>query len=197
MDAITRARIFEPFFTTKEVGKGTGLGLATVYGIIKQSGGQIAVYSEPQRGTTFAVYLPCTEAEQAVAQAPKAEVSHGSETILLVEDEPGVRKLAFSILQSHGYTVLTASHADEAITQADIHAGKIRLLLTDILMPGKNGQELAALLSAQRSDLRVIFMSGFNEHVLLDRVLSEPGARFLQKPFTPAQLLRTVREVLD
>lgn len=197
MDAALRARIFEPFFTTKEVGKGTGLGLATVYGIVKQSGGQVSVYSEPGCGTTFAIYLPCAEADQPVETVAAAEVKHGYETILLVEDEPSVRQLACSILRTHGYTVLTAGNAEEALAQASRHFEGIRLLITDIVMPGTNGHELASRLSAQRSDLRVVFMSGYSEHAILERILAEPGAAFLQKPFTPAQLLRTVRDVLD
>jgi PAS domain S-box-containing protein len=197
MDAGTRARIFEPFFTTKDVGKGTGLGLATVYGIVKQSGGQISVYSEPECGTTFAIYLPCSEIEEPAVVTPEAEANPGSETVLLVEDEQSVRKLAYSILQSNGYTVLTAGNAEEAVVQARRHSGAIKVLLTDIVMPGSNGQELAAQLSTQRPDLRVIFMSGYSEHAILERILAEPGAAFLQKPFTPVQLLRTIREVLD
>jgi PAS domain S-box-containing protein len=197
MDAITRSRIFEPFFTTKEIGKGTGLGLASVYGIVKQSGGQISVYSEPECGTTFAIYLPSTEEDQPRDVTPEAEVRRGHETILLVEDEPSVRKLAYSILQANGYTVLTASNATEALSQARCHAERIKLLVTDIVMPGGNGQELASQLAAQRPDLRVIFMSGYSEHVIPERIFSEPGAAFLQKPFTPAQLLRAIRDMLD
>jgi PAS domain S-box-containing protein len=197
MEPETRARIFEPFFTTKEVGKGTGLGLATVYGIVKQSNGQISVYSEPECGSTFAIYFPSTNDEQKAEPTREPEVKKGHETILLVEDEPSVRKLAYSVLQANGYNVLTAGSGPEALSQAREHADVIKLLLTDIVMPGTNGHELASQIAQERPGLRVIFMSGYSEHAILERVLSEPGAAFLQKPFTPAQLLRAIREVLD
>jgi PAS domain S-box-containing protein len=197
MDAETRAHIFEPFFTTKDIGKGTGLGLATVYGIVKRGGGQISVYSEPGCGTTFAIYLPCAEMEEAEIEPPVAKPAQGSETILLVEDEPGLRKLAHSILKANGYTVLAAGSVTEALAQAQDHAGPIQLMLTDIVMPGGNGEQLAIEMCRLRRDLRVVFMSGYSEHAILQRVLSEPGASFLQKPFTPVQLLKTIRDVLD
>ena len=197
MDSETRAQIFEPFFTTKESGKGTGLGLATVYSIVKHNGGHISVYSEPGYGTTFTIYLPCAEEEQVPVAHAVPEVAKGSETILLVEDEPSLRKLAHSILKGNGYTVLPASNTQEALDLCSRHAGKISLMLTDIVMPGGNGEQLASQVCERRRGLRVMFMSGYSEHAILERILSQPGAAFLQKPFTPAQLLTKVREVLD
>jgi PAS domain S-box-containing protein len=197
MDAETCAHIFEPFFTTKEVGKGTGLGLSTVYGIVKQAGGQVSVYSEPGCGTTLAIYLPCSPMHAAASETPAPTLQQGSETVLLVEDEPALRKLAHSILQSSGYAVLAASTPEQAIDYARSYPDRIHLLLTDIVMPGMNGQVLSSEVNWHRPDIRNIFMSGYTEHATLQKILSEPGAAFLQKPFTPAQLLDKVREVLD
>ncbi len=198
MDAKTRSRLFEPFFTTKEVGKGTGLGLAAVYGIIKQSGGQISVYSEPGRGTTFAIYLPvagCTD-QELPPQAP-TKPGGGRETILLVEDEPSLRNLAHTILRANGYNVLVAGNAEEALSKAHAHQGLIHLILTDIVMAGMDGQALAAEISTKRPRIHMIFMSGYSDHAILERVLSMPGSAFLQKPFTPTELLEKVRGALD
>jgi PAS domain S-box-containing protein len=198
MDARTRARLFEPFFTTKEVGKGTGLGLATVYGIVKQSGGQISVYSDPGRGTTFAIYLPFTESgESELLHETHAQPSGGRETILLVEDEPSVRKLAHSVLKANGYDALVAGNAEEALSKAHAHEGSIDLILTDIVMPGMDGQALAAQLSSERPGIHMVFMSGYSDHAILERVLSMPGSAFLQKPFTPSELLEKIRGALD
>ena len=197
MDGETRSRIFEPFFTTKEIGKGTGLGLATVYGIVKQGGGQISVYSEPGCGTTFALYFPCATGCPEVHKLNDTGETRGSETILLVEDEPGIRKLASSVLQGNGYTVLAAANALEARLQAGSYTGAIHVMVTDIVMPGDNGEELAWHLMEERPQMQVIFMSGYTEHAILERILSEPDAAFLQKPFTPDQLLKKIREVLD
>jgi two-component system cell cycle sensor histidine kinase/response regulator CckA len=196
MDTATQARIFEPFFTTKEIGKGTGLGLATVYGIVKGSSGQITVYSEPGRGTTFAIYFPASTADGQLTHLPEMNGKKGTETILLVEDEASIRKLAVSVLRSNGYTVLPAANSEEAISQVHSYSGAIQLLLTDIIMPGDNGEELAYRLSRERPGMRVIFMSGYTEHAILERILTEPSAAFLQKPFTPDQLLKKLREVL-
>jgi PAS domain S-box-containing protein len=197
MDAGTRARIFEPFFTTKQVGQGTGLGLSTVYGIVQQSGGQISVYSEPGSGTTFAIYLPRAEAGESADTIPELGTLRGDETVLVVEDEPALRKLATSVLRSNGYYVLEAANAEEALTIRNAHSGDVKLMLTDVVMPGGNGRKLASLLCQRQADLKVLFMSGYSEHALLEKMLSESGTSFLQKPFTPAQLLRKVREVLD
>jgi PAS domain S-box-containing protein len=198
MDAKTRSRVFEPFFTTKEVGKGTGLGLATVYGIVKQSGGQISVYSEPACGTTFAICLPAIESigQANLEQGPHLEPTGGRETILLVEDERSLRNLAYSILRTSGYDVLVAANAEEALSQSRTRQGLIHLIVTDIVMPGMNGQRLVEEISSHRPDIHRIFMSGYSDHAILEDVLSMPGTAFLQKPFTPSQLLETVRRVL-
>ena len=197
MDAETCKHIFEPFFTTKEVGKGTGLGLSTVYGIVKQAGGQVSVYSEPGCGTTLAIYLPCSQIDSASPEQAAPTPKKGTETVLLVEDEPALRKLAQSMLVSSGYAVLSAATPAEAIEYARRYPDQIHLLLTDIVMPGMNGQVLSSEINWHRPDIRNIFMSGYTEHATLQRILSEPGAAFLQKPFTPTQLLDKIREVLD
>jgi two-component system, cell cycle sensor histidine kinase and response regulator CckA len=198
MDEATKARIFEPFFTTKELGKGTGLGLATVYGIVKQSGGHVAVESAPARGATFHVYLPRLEAAAAVAQAPPAfQVAGGTETLLLVEDQDDVRRLARMILEASGFRVLEAINGEDAVATYQRHAGAIDLLVTDVMMPRMNGPELAAALQAVQPGLRVLFVSGFASDAIVRRDVLERGLAFLQKPFTPTTLVRKVREVLD
>jgi two-component system cell cycle sensor histidine kinase/response regulator CckA len=201
MDAATQARLFEPFFTTKEPGKGTGLGLATVYGIIKQAGGFVWVYSEAGRGTTFKVYLPRGDAaplaEPAVAGAPGATAAGGTETILLVEDEEAVRLLARECLEANGYRVLEARHGAEAIELARTFDGPIHLLFTDVLMPGMTGGELAQQLAGIRPGLPALFASGYTPNGAPQSDLFAPGVNFLQKPFSPAELLRRVRELLD
>jgi two-component system cell cycle sensor histidine kinase/response regulator CckA len=199
MDTETQARIFEPFFTTKEKGHGTGLGLSTVYGIVKQSDGNIWVYSEPGRGTTFKIYLPRVEGvvETVEPGAVRTKTVRGSETILLVEDENGVRRLAHSILRAHGYTVLEARHGKEAILLSGQHEGLIRLMVTDVVMPEMSGRELAEHLKPSRPNMKVLFMSGYTDKAMLHQGTLEPGTAFLQKPFTPEALARKVREVLD
>jgi PAS domain S-box-containing protein len=196
MDARTQARIFEPFFTTKGEGRGTGLGLATVYGIVTQSGGHVTVSSAPGRGATFTVYLPwapAAGAEPAPEAAPRP--GRGVGVILLVEDEEEVRDLARDILAGRGYTVLEAATPEAALAQA--RAGEpIDLLLTDVVMPRINGRELAERLRALRPGLPVLYMSGYTDDALLHRGVAAPGAHFLQKPFSPAALLRRVHEVL-
>ena len=193
-----RAHIFEPFFTTKETGKGTGLGLATVYGIVKQSGGYIWVYSKPGEGTTFKVYLPRVDAlpeRMQTATAPAVNC-RGSETLLVVEDEEGVRVLVRDYLQMSGYTVLEAGRGEEALRIACEHAGQISLMITDVIMPGMNGRELAERMVLLRPDMKVLYMSGSAETAVYRKGILEPGAPFLQKPFGPPDLGRKVRDVL-
>ena len=198
MDAHTMAHLFEPFFTTKGVGKGTGLGLTTVYGIVKQCGGYIYVDSAPGRGTTFTIYLP--QAEETLAEGWKPEndttlARGGTETILLVEDERAVRSLARRVLQARGYTVLEAENGDEAFFLCEQYAWPVHLVLTDVILPGMTGRRVADRLRLLRPSLKLLFMSGY-----ADDALSHHGvldAALLQKPFTPSGLARKVREVLD
>jgi two-component system cell cycle sensor histidine kinase/response regulator CckA len=194
-----QARIFEPFFTTKEVGKGTGLGLSTVYGIIKQSGGYIWVYSEPGRGTTFKIYLPRVEAPaESLAPVHRAQgTPSGTETILLAEDDDQLRKLLGGFLQRLGYRVLAAANSEEALAEAAKHAGTIHLLLTDVVMPGESGRQLARRLEEVRPGLRTLYVSGYTDATIMDQSILERGHHYLQKPFTPTVLARRVREVLD
>jgi CheY-like chemotaxis protein len=197
MDAITRTRVFEPFFTTKEQGKGSGLGLATVYGMVKQSSGYIWVYSEPGHGTTFKVYFPPTRTASA-AKAPAMDVGNvmGWETVLLVEDEDAVRALAREVLRRHGYVVLEACHGVDALRVAERHPDDIHLLVTDVVMPHMSGREVAQRLSSVRPHMKTLFMSGYTDHALLPEDLT-PGAEFMQKPFTPEVFARKVRRILD
>ncbi len=199
MDAVTKAHLFEPFFTTKGPGKGTGLGLATVYGIVTQSGGAIRVESEPGQGATFTIDLPRVEAPAApgAARSSPAAVPHGSETVLLVEDEPGVRGLARDILHGHGYRVLEASNGAEALRIGQAHHGPIHLLLTDVVMPQMGGRELADRLTALRRETRVLYVSGYTDDAILHQGISQTGVAFLEKPFTAGGLAQKVREVLD
>lgn len=199
MDSETRSHIFEPFFTTKETGKGTGLGLSMVYGIVKQSGGHISVHSKPGKGTTFKIYLPRISG----ALEPVPQIFHqstaqyrGQETILLVEDETGVRQLVSTVLQRHGFTVLEASHGSDALHLSAKHQGTIHLVLTDMVMPGMGGQELAQRLKPLHPDLKILFMTGYAEHADQQDL---PGQEiyYLQKPFEAHGLLQRVRELLD
>jgi CheY-like chemotaxis protein len=197
MDADTQVRIFEPFFTTKEPGKGTGLGLSTVYGIVKQSGGNIGVYSEPGKGTTFKVYLPRTEDLEEAPEQLLSPPQGGVETLLLVEDEDDLRELASEILQTYGYTVLVANRAREAAVLAERYAGPIQLLLTDVVMPEMSGRALAEQLAPLRPEMRVLYMSGYTDHAIVHHGSLDPDTHFIQKPFMPDGLARKVREVLD
>jgi PAS domain S-box-containing protein len=200
MTSDTVAHIFEPFYTTKESGRGTGLGLSTVYGIVKQSGGYIWVYSEPGKGTTFKVYLPQVEERVEVsssAETPAPAARDGKETILLVEDEPAVRELTRMVLSKRGYSVLEALNPADAERLAGRHGTEIHLLLTDVVMPGMSGHELAKRLTARHRNLRVLYMSGYTHNVIAEDGTLEEGLSFLQKPFTPQVLAQKVRETLD
>jgi two-component system, cell cycle sensor histidine kinase and response regulator CckA len=201
MDAATQARIFEPFFTTKEIGRGTGLGLSTVYGIVKQSGGNIWVYSECGQGTTFKVYLPRMRSfttkvtSSGLAAVPSR--STGTETILVVEDEEAIRNIAKRMLQEAGYTVLTTSTASDALLIGKTHQGKIHLLLTDVVMPQMGGRELSESLAVALPGIKVLYMSGYTDEAIVHHGTLDPGTHFIPKPFSTAELLRKVREVLD
>jgi signal transduction histidine kinase/ActR/RegA family two-component response regulator len=195
-----QTRIFEPFFTTKESGKGTGLGLATVYGIVKQSGGNVWVYSEPNQGATFKIYLPVDESDRPVqdhAQPTRREWSRGTETVLLVEDAPMIRRLAQQVMTKAGYTVFEAADGNQAIAQVDAHSGPIDIVVTDLIMPGLSGVDLAQRLTVLRAGARVLYMSGYTDNAIVRNGLLADGAPFLQKPFTPEELLKKLRDVLD
>lgn len=198
MDAATRERIFEPFFTTKELGRGTGLGLATVYGIVKQVGGHISVYSEPNKGTSFKIYLPAvTENGVPIAiDSQLPELPGGSETILVVEDQVGLLKLTVRILSSSGYRVLNADGPEAAIRFATEHEGTIHLLLTDVLMPVMTGPAVAEAVTGLRPDIKVLYMSGYADDAVVRFGVLTSAVAFLPKPFSPDALLRRVREVL-
>jgi CheY-like chemotaxis protein len=199
MDRETQARIFDPFFTTKELGKGTGLGLATVYGIVKQSGGYICVYSEPDNGTVFKVYLPRVEevADSIEQKEIDGAPSRGSETVLLAEDSASLREMARKYLESVGYTVLEAASGKEALQQAKEFAGHIDLLLTDVVMPEMSGPELACQMSVLRPGIKVIFTSGYTDDAIARQGILDPSVVFIQKPYRPKALARKIRELLD
>ena len=197
MDAATQARIFEPFFTTKEAGKGTGLGLSTVFGIVKQSEGDVWVYSERLRGTTFKIYLPRVD-DVMEERAPTAESpSGGSETVLLVEDADSLRELGREILEENGYTVIEASSGTAALEALARHTGPLDLVLTDLVMSGMSGRELAEQITRMRPGTKVLFMSGYTDDALGHHGVLESGTAFVEKPFTIDGLLRKVREVLE
>jgi signal transduction histidine kinase len=200
MDEETRQQIFEPFFTTKEPGKGTGLGLSMVYGIVRQSGGNIWVYSEEGTGTTFKIYFPrvTAEAQEYKRTNGAAEVPKGCETILLVEDAALVRTLARQVLETAGYRVLEAASAEAALNVCEgINGTRIDLLLTDVVMPGMSGNEMSKILLARQPDMPVLYMSGYTDDAIVEHGVLEPGINFLQKPFSPGALAMKVREVLD
>jgi signal transduction histidine kinase/ActR/RegA family two-component response regulator len=198
MDAETRRRLFEPFYTTKEPGKGTGLGLATVYGIVQQSGGHITVDSEPGRGATFKIYLPAVDAAADTPAAPPPDdAPGGTETILVVEDESEVRTLVREVLEERGYGVIEAASPREALHLVSRAAAPVDLLLTDVIMPQMTGRALADLVTADQPSLPVLFMSGYADSAVVEHGVLQSGRAYLQKPFTPAQLARVVRRVLD
>jgi two-component system cell cycle sensor histidine kinase/response regulator CckA len=192
-------RVFEPFFTTKGQGKGTGLGLSTVYGIVKQSGGDVWIYSEPGKGTTFKVYFPCvSNEEEEIRERDDAQaVMGGNETVLIVEDDAALRALSARILEGNGYTVLLARNGLEALAIAAGHVGPIDLVATDVVMPKMNGRPLVEKLLETREHMGVLFMSGYTDDEVMRRGVIDGGTAFLQKPFTPAQFARKVRHVLD
>ncbi|NJD27913.1 MAG: PAS domain S-box protein [Chloroflexi bacterium] len=199
MDETTRARLFEPFFTTKEQGKGTGLGLATVYGIVKQSGGHIWAYSEPNHGTVFKIYLPRVEtpAVEPRERRAAAPAGRGTETIMVVEDDAAVRQFVQIVLERHGYRVIAASGASDALDRIAGADGPIHLLITDIVMPGMSGVELAKRAAELVPGIKVMFASGYTENTIVHHGVLDPGVPFLQKPFAPGQLAERVRVELD
>jgi signal transduction histidine kinase/CheY-like chemotaxis protein len=197
MDEETRAHLFEPFFTTKDVGKGTGLGLATIFGIVKQSGGHIWVDTEPGRGTTFKIHLPRVSEEEIPGKpAGNGKATRGNETVLVVEDQKDVRQLVARSLNAYGYRVLVTANAEEAIACAQAHDGRIHLLLTDVVMPGMDGKELAARLAKLQPDIRVLYMSGYPESAIAHKGILDPGIEYIQKPFTPDALAARIRDML-
>jgi CheY-like chemotaxis protein len=199
MDAETRSHLFEPFFTTKAQGHGTGLGLSTVYGIVKQSGGEIVVYSEPGHGTCVKTYFPsiAESAVEGTADKLVEKIRPGSETILLVEDEEAVRKLVLRTLEKQGYRLLVAASGVDAVRLAEHYTGPIHLLITDVVMPLMGGRETAERLKAMRQAMRVLYVSGYTETTIGRGGKLHTRENFLQKPFTPQSLMRQVRELLD
>jgi len=198
MDKATLGNIFEPFYTTKATGKGTGLGLATVYGIVRQNQGCISVYSEPGHGTTFRIHLPRhSGADAAIEESPAQPAARGSETILLVEDDLTILNMSSRMLQELGYTVLAAGAPDVALRMAHEHTGTMHLLVTDIIMPGMNGRALAERLQARNAQLKCLFMSGYTASVISHQGVLEPGFHFMAKPFSRDELARKVREALE
>ncbi len=195
----TQARIFEPFYTTKEVGKGTGLGLSMVYGIVKQSGGYIWVYSEPERGTTFKIYLPRVDqpAETSGAERRSRDLQRGTETILLVEDDPQLRQLSSSVLAHCGYKMLVAGSPEEGLAICKANHSDIHLLVTDVVMPRMNGRQLADQVTQIAPKIKVLYISGYTNNAIVHYGVLDPGLWFLPKPFTLSALMAKVREVLD
>jgi CheY-like chemotaxis protein len=200
MSAETKARVFEPFFTTKGVGKGTGLGLSTVYGIVHQSGGHVQVYSEIGIGTTFKVYLPARASEDCEFEESRSidtSTSRGSESVLLAEDEEGVRNLVRDLLKLYGYEVIEARNGEEAIELAKRRTEPIDILVTDVVMPGMSGRQLADRLGRIRPGMRVLFMSGYADEAIVQHGVLEAGTELIQKPFAPEKLVERVRQALD
>jgi CheY-like chemotaxis protein len=199
MDSEVLARIFEPFYTTKDVGKGTGLGLSTVYGIVEQSGGYVAVASKPSQGTEFKIFLPRVEAQpepQLIERAP-AWRRRGTETVLLVEDDTAVRELAHDILRSCGYRVVVVADPRGLHSVLENNSDAIHILVTDVLMPGINGRDVANEVQRRHPETKTLYMSGYAYQTMLGRGVLEAGSLFIQKPFTPSQFSDKVREVLD
>ena len=200
MDDEVKSRIFEPFYTTKGPGKGTGLGLATVYGVVKQSGGTTVVESAPGEGTTFRVYLPMEEGDvdevRPKTVVPAQPPARRTETVLIVEDEEIVRELVCEVLSEHGYDVLCAPNGAEAMRMNAEHRGRIALLITDVVMPQMGGLELSRRLTALRPDLKVLYVSGYSEDDMNEQGVLSPDVEFLEKPFTPQAITRKVREIL-
>jgi CheY-like chemotaxis protein len=199
MDAATQGRVFEPFFTTKEKGQGTGLGLATVYGIVKQSGGHISVDSEVGRGTTFTIYLPRTEDVEEIPQSATIDPAtlRGRETVLLVEDEDMVREFAYKVLSRYGYTVHAMADPRRAIEFADAHHGTIHAILTDVVLPEMSGPAMVLQVQQRHPESRVLYMSGYTDHAIVHDGVLDPDLWFLQKPFNGEALVTKVRDLLD
>jgi two-component system cell cycle sensor histidine kinase/response regulator CckA len=198
MDEETLAHLFEPFFTTKEVGKGTGLGMAMVYGLVTQSGGSIDVKSSPGSGTAVHIYFPCVEAPVAPLPAEASgPAPRGTETVLLVEDQEDVRRLTRSTLEEHGYRVIEAGNGAQALQSAQAEKRPLHVLVSDVVMPGLNGRELAELLLKSRPGLRVLYLSGYTEDTVLQHGTLAAGSAFLPKPFSPDTLVRKLRDLLD
>jgi CheY-like chemotaxis protein len=199
MDEETCQRAFEPFFTTKRVGEGTGLGLSTVYGIVKQSNGSIGIYSEPGKGTTFKTYLPrVTELSEPLETAPPpASELHGTETILVVEDQAEVRKLIIKILRNYGYRVLEAANGEDALLLCGRCPDPLPLMITDVVMPGMTGRDLAARFASLRPEMQVLYISGYTANIITNQGVLESGAAYQSKPFAPVALAQKVRELLD
>jgi two-component system cell cycle sensor histidine kinase/response regulator CckA len=199
MDAETLRHVFEPFFTTKELGKGTGLGLAMVYGTVKQSDGHVWIYSEPGVGTVVKIYLPRVDALAEPAPAPKGDTDRkpGTETVLVAEDEESLSEMIREILEEEGYTVLGGGPGVQALEVARQHAGPIHLLLTDVVMPGLSGRDLAARLVKTHPEARILYMSGYSDDAIAHHGILETGVPFIEKPFGPTALTSKVRDVLD
>jgi len=198
MDKEIREHIFEPFFTTKELGKGTGLGLPTCYGIVKQNRGTIEVYSEPGHGTTMKVYLPAIEEDAPAPTVRKApDLPRGTETLLVVEDDSALREMVVRILGGSGYTVIAMNDGLQAIEKAPDIDRHVDMLLTDVVMPNMGGRDLANQIVGMFPDIKILFMSGYTDDAIVHHGVLEPGLDFIQKPFTPLGLLKKVREVLD
>ncbi|HKL01957.1 MAG TPA: response regulator [Desulfotignum sp.] len=199
MDKETMDNLFEPFFTTKDVGKGTGLGLATVYGIVKQNNGFINVYSEPGQGSTFKIYLPRFLADEDSDKAvpEKKAAAGGIETILLVEDEPSILRMTRMMLERKGYVVLTATTPAEALEKAKSHSDSIDLLMTDVIMPEMNGRDLAEKITALYPGINLLFMSGYTADVIANQGMLDANVAFIQKPFSMADMTEKLRNILD